>query len=128
MTDCEVIRQLTKSGYFPHVFNRYTVSEDGATLVGNVQVGLVDLLKLDAKFANGNFYGLHRDVGGALIDFRSYNGAFGKGSMQLVISQATGDCYADIDDHNPYQDLVRFVGHTGELVSHAFKRLFRRQA
>lgn len=125
-TEGEVLRQLRRSGYFPAGFNRYTLSADGTTLVGNVQVALVDLLKLDTHFAHGNFYGLHRDVGAALIDFRSYNGALGKGSLQLVISRATGDCYADVDDHNPYQDVVRFVGHTGELVHHLVRRLFRK--
>lgn len=128
----EVLRQLRASGYFPACFNRYSLSADGQTLVGNVQVALVDLLKQDPAFANGNFYGFHRDVGADLIDFRSHTDALGKGSLQATISQVTGDCYFDVDRFSPYSDLVGVFGHMfGEVIPHGIKagwlKLFRRK-
>lgn len=125
-TTSEVVRQLTASGYFPDCFNRHSVSADGKTLVGNVQVALVEVLRQDTAFGCGNFYGLHRDVGAELIDFRSHTDAFGKGSLQFVISKATGDCYVDVDKFSPYADVVGFIGHTGEVLSHVFGKWFRR--
>lgn len=103
-------------------------SENGKTLLGTVRVPeTIERLKTDRRFACGIFYGLHRDVGEDLIDFRSFNGELGRGSLQLVIDKRTGACYADIDAHNPYQDVVRIVGHFGELVGHWWKRTFTRK-
>lgn len=130
MTDCELIRQLRASGYLV-CFNRTSLSADGLSLTGNVDPSLVDLLKQDTKFLNGNFYGLHRDVGADLIDFRSIDNAFGPGSsLQLVISQVNGDCYADLDLENPYQDVASNVAHNGRIIWKAVKavgHLFRRK-
>jgi hypothetical protein len=132
MTECEVLRQLQRSGYFPACFNRYSLSADGKTLIGNVDITLIGLLKDDAHFANGNFYGYHRDLGADLIDFRSHTGSLGDGSLQGVIEQTTGDCYWDVDQFSPYADLVGVFGHLfGEVMPHSirsgWRKVFRRK-
>jgi hypothetical protein len=120
--DNPVLYQLTQSGYLPDF---YEYQQNGQTLLGTVDLSIVERLLCDTRFANGVFYGLHRDVGHDLIDFRSYRGTLGKGSLQLVIDQVTGLCYADIDIWNPYADLVGVVGHLfGEVIPHRVKRWF----
>jgi hypothetical protein len=118
-----VLDQIEKSGYMPWLLS---YQESGETLLGFLDIGAVDLLKKDPRFANGIFYGLHRDVGKNLIDFRSYNGTFGKGSLQLVVDTVTGAVYADVDRWNPYQDVVSVVGHLGEVLA-GIPRMFRRK-
>jgi hypothetical protein len=119
----EVVLQLSDAGYLDY-FLSYSESE-GETLMGVIKLEAIEKLRKDARFANGIFYGLHRNVGNDLIDFRGYNGTFGVGSLQLVCDKKTGATYADIDAHNPYEDVVRLVGHTGELVRHLWRRIWR---
>jgi hypothetical protein len=127
----EIERQLQQAGYLD-AFTSLSVSEDGSHLMGRVPCDIVDALILDARFANGVFYQLHRDdfdPGADLTEFRSYNGTLGKGSLQLVIDRRTGACYADVDKFNPYQDVVRIIGHTfGEVIPNWFRRRTRRNA
>lgn len=118
----EVVLQLTEAGYLKD-FISYSESQ-GETLMGLVRLDVIDKLKADPRFANGVFYGLHRSIGNDLIDFRSHTGELGIGSLQLVIDKKTGACYADLDHWSPYGDMVGFVGHTGEVVGHFFRRLF----
>lgn len=123
----EVRRQLEASGYLK-MFSKY--DEVGNTIRGQVPAhqSFVKILKQDPKFANGIFYQLHRDVGDKLIDFRSYNGSFGKGSLQIVIDQATGYCYADVDKYSPYHDLVSIMGHAfGEVIPGFFRWLRKKR-
>jgi hypothetical protein len=120
-----VLEQIARAGYLPYLSEW---ERNGDTMIGMIHPSAVELLKADARFANGIFYGLHRDVGKNLIDFRSYNGELGEGSLQLVIDRRTGRFYADIDAHNPYQDVARVVGHLfGEVVPNAIRKLFRRR-
>jgi hypothetical protein len=123
MATSPVLAQIERAGYLPDF---YEYQENGMTLLGVVDVSLIDRLKEDRRFAYGIFYGLHRDVGTDLIDFRSYSGELGPGSLQLVIDKVTGTCYADIDAFNPYQDVVNVIGHLfGEVVWHRVRRLWR---
>lgn len=86
---------------------------------------ILERLSSDPRFARGAFHGLHQDVGGKRVDFRSFSGAIGRGSLQLVISRETCRAYADIDKHNPYQDVVSIIGHNfGEVIPHWLKRVF----
>jgi hypothetical protein len=122
MTENTVLSQLERSGYLGDF---YEYQQNGETLLGTVDLTIIERLLRDERFANGIFYGLHRDVGADLIDFRSYNGTFGKGSLQLVIDQVTGMCYADLDKFNPYQDVVSVLGHMiGEVIPNRVKRWF----
>ena len=118
----EVVHQLSAAGYLKD-FVSYSQSQ-GETLMGIVRLDVIDKLKADPRFANGVFYGLHRSIGNDLIDFRSHTGELGTGSLQLVIDKKTGACYADIDHFSPYADVVGFVGHSGEVVRHFFRRIF----
>lgn len=113
MKEPEVVRQLRASGYWSDISG---VISDAATVRGRLRLDAIERLRSDARFANGALHGLHQDVGDHRIDFRSYNGEFGKGSLQIVVDKKTGRCYVDVDKHNPYQDLVRFIGHTGEVI------------
>lgn len=120
-----VVLQLSAAGY---IADFLSYSENGETLLGTVKLDVIEKLKQDARFACGVFYGLHRDVGHDLIDFRSFTGTLGKGSLQLVIDKKTGACYADIDGHNPYQDLVGTLGHLfGAVIPGFFKRKRRQE-
>jgi hypothetical protein len=122
--DCEAFRQLEQAGYRPYLT---ACSANGTTLFGTLDVNAIERLTTDPRFANGVFYGYHRDVGGDLTDFRSYRGAFGRGSLQLVVDRQTGQFYADIDKFNVYQDVVGFIGHAfGEVVPHWFKKWWRK--
>ena len=118
----EVVLQLNEAGYLRD-FVSYSESE-GDTLMGIVRLDVIDRLKADSRFANGVFYGLHRSIGNDLIDFRSHTGELGVGSLQLVIDKKTGAAYADVDQWSPYADVVGFVGHSGEVVKHFFRRVF----
>lgn len=73
-----------------------------------------DQLVADGSFAKGALYGFHINEvpGGNLTDIRSYTGTFGDGSLQIVVSANSLNFYADVDRFNPYQDLVKFFGHT----------------
>jgi hypothetical protein len=125
----EVVRQLARAGYLSDLLEFRAVGE---TLLGRVDISpeneFIERLKADPRFANGVFYGLHRDVGADLIDFRSYSGELGKGSLQLVVDRVTGVCYADIDGFNPYQDVVNTLGHLfGEMLPNRLRKWFRRR-
>ena len=85
-------------------------------------VEVLSHLRADDRFKEGLFYGLHRDVGHALTDFRSFRGALGEGSLQIVIDKETGRFYADVDKWNPYADVVNFIGHTCEVIAGCYSR------
>jgi hypothetical protein len=121
----EVLRQLLLTDLPCHcsdiimndsVSLRFTLNETGRAA-----------LELDPRFASGVLHGLHADVGAHRDDYRSYSGAFGKGSLQIVVDRVTGAAYADVDGHNPYQDVVGFVGHAfAEVVPGWIKKRFRK--
>ncbi len=101
---------------------------DECGVTGHIREDVLPLLTADVRFATGDLYQLHRDVGDHLTEFRSYRGALGSGSLQMVIDTRTGRFYADIDRFNPYADLVNILGHTfGEVLPHFFNHLFRRK-
>lgn len=120
----DVFAQLQDAGY-AQLLTAWSLNGD--TLVGTATPAFLARLRADDRFANGVFYGLHRDVGTDLADFRSYNGVLGPGSVQIVIDTNTLAVYADCDRFNPYEDVVRFLGHTGEVLGDGIRRLFRRK-
>lgn len=124
MREHEVFWRLAEAGYTKHM---ESWSVDGHALIGRATPAFLLKLRNDKRFASGIFYGLHRDVGDCLEDFRSYHGALGPGSVQVVIDKKTYAVYCDIDRNNPYQDVVRFVGHSGDVIGHFFRKLFRRR-
>jgi hypothetical protein len=104
-----ILDQLDRAGY-----RRYlTVTEQTDRHVkGTMDLAVLEQLQRDGRFAQGCLHYLHQDVGKDRTDFRSFRGAFGKGSLQLVIDRKTGNAYADIDGWNPYEDVVGQVGHS----------------
>ena len=90
---------------------RFTLSPEGR-----------ERLIQDERFLQGPWHLLHADVGPNRRDFRSINGVFGRGSLQIVVSEPSGRAYADVDRHNT-QDLVNIVGHVfGAVIPGWFKR------
>lgn len=121
----EVFWRLAEAGY-ANLLESYAVN--GETMLGKATPAFLDKLRADERFACGIFYGLHRDVGEHLEDYRSHYNALGDGSVQIVIDTRTLAVYADVDQFSPYTDVVNIIGHLfGEVVPHALGRLFRRK-
>ncbi len=74
--------------------------------------------------ACGVLYGFHTDEAaglGGMVDCRSFTGTYGDGSMQIVGSVNSGNFHIDVDQFNPYQDVVNFLGHAFiEVLPHLF--------
>lgn len=119
MSAAQVREQLFASGYLRYVSEH---TEAGHGWYGRMDLAVLPALRADDRFASGVFWGMHQDVGSHLCDYRSFNGKFGPGSLQLVIDRETGHFWADIDRHNPYEDLVRFFGHAFTEVLPGFFR------
>lgn len=117
----EIIEQLRKARLFEFLRDVTTTeSTIHGFVIDGLMVDLLTQLRHDERFAEGKFYGLHRDIGHALVDFRAFRNALGEGSLQIVIDKETGRFYADVDKWNPYADVVNFVGHTGEVIAGFF--------
>jgi hypothetical protein len=117
----EVLTQVRQAGYQRH-FTKIEVHE--LSLAGHVRPDTVECLRADTRFAKGGLHRLHPEVEPPRIDFRAWSGAFGKGSLQIVISKRTGRCHCDVDRFNPYQDVVNIVGHAYEVIDGWWKRLW----
>jgi hypothetical protein len=110
----EAIRQLHVAGYLSACVSREP-AETG--LRGVMDHTALPRLHADTRFACGLFYGLHRDVGQDLCDFRADRGTFGKGSLQIVLDKQTGNFWCDVDAWSPYTDVVNVIGHMfGEVI------------
>lgn len=72
-------------------------------------------------FRKGRLHNHHKDVGPARVDYRSFRGALGSGSMQIVVSTTTGVVFIDMDQFNPYEDLASFIGHSWEVARNLFR-------
>lgn len=72
-------------------------------------------------FRKGCLHNRHKDVGPARLDYRSFRGALGRGSMQIVVSTTTGAVFIDMDRFNPYEDLASFIGHSWEVIRNRFR-------
>lgn len=72
------------------------------------------------KFLRGGLFSEHNGDAnceqGGCADYRSIEGLFGTGSLQVVYNQRLERGYLDVDRFNPYQDLRGLVGHILELV------------
>ena len=66
-------------------------------------------------FRKGFLHSRHKDIGPKRVDYRSNRGSLGAGSMQVVFSRLTGMVFIDMDDFNPYEDVVSFFGHAREV-------------
>jgi hypothetical protein len=117
MPENEALRQLRKSGYA--VFLQHIVcgvSDEGRPFVRAIckpeLLGVLERrLREDCDHGScdpWNF--LHRDLGKDLCGWRSWNGTYGEGSMQMVWSRYTGRVHVDVDRWNT-QDLVNVVPH-----------------
>lgn len=116
-----VFEQLERTGYLRYLT---LATVESSYVTGTANLAVLEHLSRDDRFAHGPLHGLHTDVGPDRVDYRSFRGAFGKGSLQIVISKETGRCYCDVDKWNPYADVVGFVGHAfGEVVPHWVRRI-----
>ena len=124
----KVVEQLSASGLLGDI-KAMLVTPDGKKVYGRVDMRTIVKLRADKEnFIETDLHHLHKDVGGDRVDFRGIKNKFGKGSLQIVISQETGVLYADVDKWNPAQDLVNWTGHTfGEVIPNWFKRVFKGQ-
>jgi len=118
----EAHKQLEQAGCLPFLRD---VLVSQYTVAAVAQLALVAKLRADTRFMSGIFFGLHRDVGDHLMDFRSFRGVLGSGSLQIVLDQKTGRLYADVDRFSPYSDILGFVGHSAEVVGHFFRKVKR---
>jgi hypothetical protein len=85
-----------------------------ATLSEAAKQYLSSLAANDQSFTTGPLFGFHREIlvaGTDTISYRSYNGTYGPGSLQIVINTSTGYAHIDVDNYNPNQDLVSLFGH-----------------
>lgn len=112
----EVQIQLAKAGYLA---TGYVIDGPAVRLV--LDETLRQQLDRDEHFQRGPFYGLHHDVGDHLRDYRSWRNEFGKGSLQIVVDEVTGNAYADVDRWN-MQDVVNIVGHSWDVIRGFFGR------
>lgn len=125
ITESEALRQITRAGLLDYLT---ITGVTQSSVHGKLNLEAVPLLSGDKRFARGVLYGLHRDVGTDLTDFRSFGGELGKGSLQIVVDTKTGDCYCDVDRFSPYGDVVGFLGHAfAEVVPHWLMRFRRRK-
>lgn len=126
----DVFPQLQAAGYVDLLTPDYTLlpAPPKQRLIGFATPEFLTRLRHDTRFKNGDFYGLHRDVGENLQDYRSHTGVLGPGSVQIVIDTTTLAVYADTDKFSPYSDLVGIFGHVfGELLPNWFRKR-KRQA
>lgn len=115
----DVIQQLGRAKVLPFL-SRVATTEHSVTAVADLH--LIVTLRARPEFREGILYGLHKDVGEHLTDFRGIRGQFGEGSLQIVLDTKTWNFYADVDKWNPYVDVIGFVGHSAEVVQWWFKR------
>lgn len=119
LTDTEVGRQLIAAGVLSHL---YELELFPTSVRGWSYPALLFALRADPRVVEGMLHGLHPEVGEVRTDFRSYRGTFGKGSLQIVVDCRTGRFYADVDQWNPYADVVNWVGHAGEVIAGWWRR------
>jgi hypothetical protein len=125
MPENEAMRQLRRSGYAVFLQHVYC---DEACVRGTIKPELLGVLERrlreDCDHGTcGGLHGLHKDVGRNRFEWRSHRGTYGDGSLQIVIGRDTGRVYADIDRFSPYDDLVGFAGHSGEVIGPKLKAL-----
>lgn len=116
----ETINQLIEAGLW-HLITDVIVESRGIRGVG--KPALLTKLESNPKFKRGVLHGLHVDVGKNRRDYRAIKGSYGRGSTQVVIDSKTFVLYADVDNHSPYDDVVSFIGHSGEVIRGWFNKL-----
>lgn len=120
MNQKDLINQLTKARLINYISN---IEYSAKGIKGNVNAILfLSIIRKDLRFQEGLLHGLHKDIGPQRRDFRSFNGTFGKGSLQVVISKKNNRLHADIDSHSPYNDVVSFVIHSGVVIWNWIRR------
>jgi hypothetical protein len=119
-----VLGQLIDAGLGNYIILG-SVRIDGHGVRGVFDLAVLNVLRSHPDFQEGIWHLLH-DVGERPTEFRSYNGALGKGSLQIAMSQVTGEFEADVDRYNT-QDVVNIFGHLfGEVVPNKLRQWFRR--
>lgn len=120
----DVLAQIDKAGLSGYLEGVPLATASSVT--GRFRLAALEALAADPRFATGLLYQLHKDVGGDLTEYRAYRGELGPGSLQIVVDKRTGRFYADLDNFNPYQDVVDAVGHAfGEVIPGWLRGLWR---
>ena len=76
--------------------------------------GLSQYADPNATFTTGPLFGFHQEIlvpGTETFSYRSYNGTYGVGSLQIVVNTTTRYAHIDVDNYNPNQDAVNLFGH-----------------
>ena len=108
-----IVAQLDAAGVLPFV--RSLTTQEGTTDHGAHVGGMLDTFRAinylvrHPRFKEAPAQ-LHAEVGFPRIEFRSHGGAFGSGSLQVVIGP-TGKFYADLDRWNPLESVEDCVKH-----------------
>lgn len=124
--DTPLLMQILLAGLWNYLQD-CEVSADSRSVDGIARPLLCDVLARDDRFLSGPLSALHPEIGSPRCDYRSLQGKFGPGSLQVVVNPETLRCHLDIDRYNPYHDLVRWIGHTGEVAGNWFRRMVRRR-
>lgn len=120
LAELPVGQQLLEAGVLGYL---YDVEIDGERIRAKADATLMKKLRNDDRFLEGILHGLHPDVGPSRRDFRSVRGSLGAGSLQIVYDPTTTHFYADVDHASPYDDVVGFVWHAGEVIGGWWRKL-----
>lgn len=92
----------------------YAQARDLNALIAYLDRQIVD--GTSGLYRIGAFHTKHKEVGPKRRDYRSDRGVFGIGSLQIVVSRATGTVFLDMDRFSPYEDVTSFFGHSWEVI------------
>ena len=116
VTASEVIAQLHVAGLLPFMPK---VSVGASSVSGCATLTILGYLRQHPAFYEDIWNFLHPEIPEPRTGFRSYTGAFGDGSTQIVICTETGHFHADVDGSNT-QDVVNIVAHLATDGNDAF--------
>jgi hypothetical protein len=109
----DILAQLLEADvlrYAVSLIEHDATKAQGAHISGRFQMAILKYLPNHPEFKFGPAL-LHAEVGTPRIEFRSLKGAFGDGSLQIVINLKDGRFYADVDNFNPYESWGEFMKH-----------------
>lgn len=114
----EAHRQLEKAGLLNYLA---WIEADEDSIEAWAAAALIPDLRKHPSFVETPWWWLHRTLGKHLTDFRGLRGAFGNGSLQIVVDKKTGRCYADVDGFAPV-DVYGSVMHMAEVIRNRVRR------
>lgn len=128
-TATEIHAQLITAGILPRVVFFEPHGDEDTTLRGRVDLAVLEQLRADPRFLEGNWHYLHAAyVGEPRTEFRAVRGVLApKSSLQFVVNYEDGRFETDVDGWNT-QDLVNIFAHLGaEVIGPKIKGWFTRK-